>query len=137
MRRRFLTTTAVLDIAALAVAVLVGLAFVPDFGEGVEAIRVFPIFGAMFGGAVVGSYVSDRGNVLEIKRAGETLRFWLRWSPPRGPVTRGFVGRAGKSKTAALFNDGSKAYEVEIKRKGRKPVEALSWSGTWYRRQAE
>jgi lipopolysaccharide/colanic/teichoic acid biosynthesis glycosyltransferase len=60
MRRRFLTTTALLDIAALAVAVLVGLAFVPDFGEGVEAIRVFPIFGAMFGGAVVGSYVSVR-----------------------------------------------------------------------------
>ncbi|NNC91698.1 MAG: hypothetical protein HKN80_04335, partial [Acidimicrobiia bacterium] len=60
MRRRFLTTTAVLDIAALAVAVLVGLAFVPDFGQGVEAIRVFPIFGAMFGGAVVGSYVSAR-----------------------------------------------------------------------------
>ena len=60
MRRRFLTTTAVLDIAALAVAVLVGLAFVPDFGEGVDPIRVIPIFVAMFGGAVVGSYVSVR-----------------------------------------------------------------------------
>ncbi len=60
MGRRFLTTTAVLDIAALAVAVLVGLAFVPDFGQGVEAISVFPIFGAMFGGAVIGSYVSVR-----------------------------------------------------------------------------
>jgi len=60
MGRRFLTTTAILDIAALAVAVLIGLAFVSDFGEGVDPIRVFPIFGAMFGGAVIGSYVSAR-----------------------------------------------------------------------------
>lgn len=60
MARRFLTSTAILDIASLAVAVLVGLVFVPDFGEGVDPIRVFPIFGAMFGGAVIGSYVSAR-----------------------------------------------------------------------------
>ena len=60
MRRRFLTTTAVLDIAALAVAVLIGLALVPDFGAGVDAIAVAPLFGAMLGGALVGSYVSVR-----------------------------------------------------------------------------
>lgn len=60
MRRRFLTTTAVLDIAALAVAVLIGLALVPDFGAGVDAIGVAPLFGAMLGGALVGSYVSVR-----------------------------------------------------------------------------
>ena len=60
MGRRFLTSTAILDIAALAVAVLVGLAFVPDFGQGVEPISVLPLFVAMFGGAIVGSYVSAR-----------------------------------------------------------------------------
>ena len=60
MGRRFLTSTAVLDMAALAVAVLIGLALVPDFGEGVDPIRVAPLFGAMFGGALVGSYVSVR-----------------------------------------------------------------------------
>jgi lipopolysaccharide/colanic/teichoic acid biosynthesis glycosyltransferase len=60
MGRRFLTTTAVLDIAALAVAVLIGLALVPDFGAGVDPIRVAPLFGAMLGGALVGSYVSLR-----------------------------------------------------------------------------
>ena len=60
MRRRFLTTTAVLDVAALAVAVLVGLAFVPDFGQGVDPIDVAPLFGSMLGGAIIGSYVSVR-----------------------------------------------------------------------------
>ncbi|MBT8166223.1 MAG: sugar transferase [Acidimicrobiia bacterium] len=60
MGRRFLTSTAVLDIAALAVAVLVGLALVPDFGQGVDPIEVAPLFGAMLGGALVGSYVSVR-----------------------------------------------------------------------------
>ncbi|NNL12295.1 MAG: hypothetical protein HKO82_01240 [Acidimicrobiia bacterium] len=60
MGRRFLTSTAVLDIAALAVAVLVGLALVPDFGQGVDPIEVAPLFGAMLGGALVGSYVSLR-----------------------------------------------------------------------------
>ncbi|MBT8203533.1 MAG: sugar transferase [Acidimicrobiia bacterium] len=60
MGRRFIISTAILDLAALAVAVLVGLAFVPDFGQGVEPIDVAPLFGAMVGGAVVGSYVSAR-----------------------------------------------------------------------------
>jgi lipopolysaccharide/colanic/teichoic acid biosynthesis glycosyltransferase len=60
MRRRFLTTTAVLDVAALAVAVLIGLTLVPDFGAGVEPIEVAPLFAAMLAGALVGSYVSVR-----------------------------------------------------------------------------
>ena len=60
MGRRFIISTAILDLASLAVAVLVGLAFVPDFGQGVAPIDVAPLFGAMVGGAVVGSYVSAR-----------------------------------------------------------------------------
>ncbi len=60
MGRRFLITTAVLDLVALGVAVVIGLALVPDFGEGVEAASVIPLFAAMFGGAIAGSYVSAR-----------------------------------------------------------------------------
>lgn len=60
MGRRFLTTTAILDMAALAVASLIGVLLVPDFGSGVDSVDVFPLLVAMASGALIGSYVSAR-----------------------------------------------------------------------------
>ena len=59
----------------------------------------------------------------------------LHWTRPAGAVTRGGVGRAGKSKTTVLFDHGSGVDEIKVKRKGSKPARALSWSGVWYRRK--
>ncbi|MHC4817157.1 MAG: serine hydrolase domain-containing protein [Planctomycetota bacterium] len=84
--------------------------------------------------AIAGHYMSDRGDELVIQRAGATVRFRLNWTRPPGAVTRGMIGRDGKSKTTVLFDDGSDVGKIKIKRKGRKPVHALSWGGVWYRR---
>ena len=60
MGRRFLTTTALLDLSSLALAILVGIALVPNFGSGVEAGDVAPVLVTLAAGAVLGSYVSAR-----------------------------------------------------------------------------
>jgi CubicO group peptidase (beta-lactamase class C family) len=85
--------------------------------------------------AIAGRYLSDRGDELVIERAGAKVRFRLHWTRPAGAVTRGIIGRDGKSRTTVLFDDGSDVGKIKIKRKGRKPVHALSWSGIWYRRR--
>ena len=85
--------------------------------------------------ALVGRYLSDRGNELVIERNGAEVRFRLNWVRPAGAVTRGVIGRAGKSKSKVLIDHGSGVDEVELKRKGRKPVHALGWDGHWYRRR--
>ena len=60
MGRRFLTTTALLDVTSLGLAIIVGIALIPDFGAGVETVEVVPLLGTMFLGALLGSYVSAR-----------------------------------------------------------------------------
>ena len=60
MGRRFLTTTALLDVTSLGLAIIVGIALLPDFGAGVETVEVAPLLGTMFLGALLGSYVSAR-----------------------------------------------------------------------------
>ena len=55
MGRRFLTTTALLDVTSLGLAIIVGIALVPNFGAGVETVEVAPLLATMFLGALLGS----------------------------------------------------------------------------------